>query len=275
MRHHRSWPSSARFVRATLTTAPLLLALWGCGDSTQSPSSNALNGVVALIGDASCDAVPIVEGDADRLIQTSLSSVGASTPAVLVVTSIRGASEATVLPAVVTLASGLKGAESKRRDIEAQMDQVSTATLRRALTVPPTDECGTDIFGAVSVVRDIAAGGTSGPVATRMTIVIHSNGFQVETVPIRPWLSSHPTESPYAYGESLSRGALKQDLKDVRVIFIGLGRYVEDGRRKATSATEYRRLEEFWTGWIKGCGGSFAFLPTIDTLADSVQGGQP
>jgi hypothetical protein len=135
----------------------------------------AVTSMVAAVGDRSCDAAPISSADAAELVRFGLDTIVRHAPSTLVVTSIRGRAEATVQPAFVTLASSRHGQISQERDLKRQLAAVKLGPLVQALTRSPDERCGTDVIGAIQALRDFDAGGSDGPVAVPMMIVLESN----------------------------------------------------------------------------------------------------
>jgi hypothetical protein len=253
----------------SLAASVSVVVLAGLASARAAAPQPVVTSMIAEVGDRSCDAPPITSADAAQLVRFGLDRVASAAPATLVVTSIRGRAEATVEPAFVTLASTRKGAVSRERDIRRQRSLVKLGPLVEALTRPPTDSCGTDLFGAIRMLRNLDAGGSDGPVAVPLTIVLDSNGFQVETVNVHRWLQSHPRDDARGYGASVAGGPLRQDLRNVVVVFVGLGRLTTQG----VDDTTYRRLEQFWVGYVQRCGGQVRFLSTVSALAAAAKGG--
>jgi hypothetical protein len=260
-------------VIAAVVAATLAAAGGGQAAPSGSEGSPPRTSFVGLIGDVSCDEPPLARSDAGLLVRLGLDAVAGSAPAQLLVTSVRGDAESTVQPSVVTLASNVEGAVPRSRAIAQQKQAVALGPLVHALTMSPSDRCGTDIVSAIRVLRDTAAGGTAARVGGPMTIVVDSNGVEVEQVGWERWYRAHPQADPASLVQTLIREGLAQDLHGVQIVWVGLGRVhrqLADGSFENVGVTnrEYQALRRFWNDYVTACGGrQIRFFPTVSVLA--------
>jgi hypothetical protein len=266
------------WLRAVTATAAIVAVsgVSGVALASDTTGTQPRMSYVGLVGDVSCDEPLMAHGDAGVLVNIGLHAIVQAAPAELLVTSVRGNAETTVTPMVVTLASDVEGATPRTRDLEQQAKAVRIPPLVHALTVSPSDHCGTDIVSAIRVLRDTAAGGIAGRVGSPMAVIVDSNGIEVEQVHFESWYEAHPGADPAVLVKRMLAQGLGQDLHGVQIVWIGLGRirrhranvsYENSGVPNA----EYRALQRFWNDYVTACGGApIRFFPTIAVLQGGV-----